>query len=113
MDILTILDIVVLVLAIVCIFLSVRIYQLIKGNGRIITALAFVYLAVVRGMVVYNDTVAGGNYHFPTTQLAIGFYVLIAVGLGYLLREIKSMLYHGGNGKEGSNARHSDSPDRS
>ena len=76
-------------LAIAAILASVEILKLVGGRGRIITTASFVYIAVVRGMVLSN--VYWGT-HFPTAQLAVGFFILMDIGLVMLVVELRHTL---------------------
>ena len=83
------LDIFILLLSLTCMGLLIRIWQKVKGNGRILLICAFAYLSIIRVLVVVRDLT---ELPIPTAQLSIGFYILMALGLWIFLREIKRTL---------------------
>ena len=73
-------------LAILAAYGSWVIFGKVGGRGRILTSAAFTWAAIVRWMSVWNDWNTGWN--FPVTQLQIGFWVLVTVGIWMLILEI-------------------------
>ena len=82
-------DIATLILAILITFQSFYIYKLVGGKGRIITSGAFLYLALIRVVSLGVDTYFPD---IPSRQLSLGFYVLMAIGLGMLVSELRSVM---------------------
>ncbi len=84
-----IIDILILLLSLLCLIFVTRIWQLVGGKGRIAIIGAFLYASIVRIFVIVNDLIKSS---IPTAQMTIGFYILMAIGLGMLLWEIKGTL---------------------
>ncbi len=82
-------DIVILILSLLCTGFIFRIWQKVNGNGRVVLTVGFAYGSLVRVLVIVND-ITGAN--IPTAQLTLPFWILLALGLGILLKEIKHTL---------------------
>ena len=85
-----IIDLLILFLSLLCTAFMFRIWQLVKGKGRILLILAFAYLSIVRILVVRKDLT---GISLPTAQLTLPFFILMALGLGVLLLEVKRTLH--------------------
>ena len=86
-----IIDAIILVLSLACTGLMFRIWQWVKGTGRIMLIVAFAYLTVIRLLLVIKDVT---GFNLPTAQLSLGFYVMAVIGFWILLREIKRTMRH-------------------
>ena len=82
-------DIMALVGAVLSTVLLWRIWRLVGGRGRIVLIIAFAYISVIRMMVVAREA---WGWTVPTAELSLPFWVLVPLGLGILLAEVRRTL---------------------
>jgi hypothetical protein len=92
------LDIFIFLVAVFTALRSWQIWYLIKGNGRIVTSIAFSCAACVRALSVFNDWDTFGTYTFPTAELQVIFWILITIGMNMLYSELVRVLRRGSIG---------------
>lgn len=82
-------DVIILILALTATICSWYVWWMVRGNGRILTSLAFTWATFVRALSVDAD-ISGRVY--PAVQLQIGFWVLIVTGFLMLIYELRKTL---------------------